>query len=289
MSTSDIWHLHFNLTEFTPREVESITTLSTVMQRDWRHRGFLAKSDKHARFTMITLAEAWVMKMFADRGVGPARSHPVARLIAVAILMEVLSFREEAWGGASPAEAFGAIPKTTRNLTLEEQDVIEYRAFMTPWLRWQDTEPREGLDRSIALGMFDRWAAMGHRVLTALGIEEVDTSRHVIWWPNDEVVLGDYDLLTEDPHFDREGPDPRYDGVALVLGIGAAAANLARRLPRPLVSVALEVFDPAPGRLFWADHGKTAITSGEAAYSALLAKLGSTIKVGRSTRKGAVE
>jgi len=287
MSTHDIWTLHFNLTEFTPREVEGIITLSTLMQRDWRHRGFLAKSDKHARFTLIPLAEALVMKAFADRGIGPSRSHVVAPRIAAAVIWNALAFRSASWGGPSIVDVFDAIPKDARALTTEEEYGIKARALMTPLQRERVIAAGGDPDAVDELDDFSKASSMADRVFGALGIGVVERSKHVIWWPNDEVVFGNYDELTSGRDLDEPGlPDPRFDGVALVLSIDAMASNLVRRLPRPLVFTALEVFNQNPSPpLFWGDRGKVSVSYGKAAYAALLASLDSVMADGGGVLK----
>jgi len=82
----------FTLTHFTPSEAAQITGLSAAMQRDWRHRGFLPKNDGHARFDLFTLAVMMVLKLFADRNIGPQAVKTIAEITARAIAWHALEF-----------------------------------------------------------------------------------------------------------------------------------------------------------------------------------------------------
>ena len=82
----------FTLALFSPGEAEKITGLSTTMQRDWRHRGFLPKNDGHARFDLFTLAMMMVLKLFADRNFGPQAVKTIADITARAIAWHALEF-----------------------------------------------------------------------------------------------------------------------------------------------------------------------------------------------------
>jgi hypothetical protein len=81
----------FTLTLFTPGEAEKITGLSTAMQRDWRHRGFLPKNEGHARFDAFGLAAMLVLKIFSDRGIGPQFAEKITEITARSIVWHALS------------------------------------------------------------------------------------------------------------------------------------------------------------------------------------------------------
>lgn len=72
---------------FTPAEVEEVTGLTTTMQRDWRRRRFLkVQPQSHARFRTKEVAEILVMKLLADRGLGPASTRSFSRRAAESVL-----------------------------------------------------------------------------------------------------------------------------------------------------------------------------------------------------------
>lgn len=81
------------LTVFTPGEAERITGLTTVMQRDWRRRGFVGASEGHARFNGFDLAEMWALKLLSDRGIGPQHGREVADWLAGGIMLYALQDR----------------------------------------------------------------------------------------------------------------------------------------------------------------------------------------------------
>jgi DNA-binding transcriptional MerR regulator len=86
------------LTLFTPSEAERITGVSTALQRDWRRRGYLPKSDSHARFEVFDLARLTFMKWMAERGVGPQQTHEIAEWAARGIVWEIFSV-VDGWEG----------------------------------------------------------------------------------------------------------------------------------------------------------------------------------------------
>lgn len=88
----------FTLAHFAPSEAEKITGLSTAMQRDWRHRGFLPKNEGHARFDLFTLATMMALKLFADRGIGPQVAQNFTEISSRAIAWFALEF-EDAYEG----------------------------------------------------------------------------------------------------------------------------------------------------------------------------------------------
>lgn len=243
----NVWRLSFRLTEFSPAEVERITTLSTTMQRDWRLRGFLPKSGKHARFDALGLAEVLVLKMFADRGIGPQRASVVAPRIAVAVVGDALRIHHDTWMGERPQALFDAIPEQSRALTYSEQ-VWALHAI----------GPQE-------LNEFDKADWLCGQLFSKLQVrEQTPRSSQVIWWPTDEVVFGQYDNLAASAGVGPDNrPDPRFDGPALVLDIGAVATNLVRRIPRPLISGQVEILSnltkPPPMRV---DMGEIVVTRG---------------------------
>lgn len=84
-----------DLTTFTPGEVEAVSGLSTVMQRNWRRHGYLpSTNDGHARFNAFDIARLMVMKMFSDHGVGPHESSKVAKICSVGIVYAALQERK---------------------------------------------------------------------------------------------------------------------------------------------------------------------------------------------------
>lgn len=264
MADQNIWHLHFNLAEFAPADVEIITSLSATMQRDWRHRGFLAKSDKHARFTAFALAEALVMKMFSDRGIGPARSHFVAPRMARAIVLEVLCYNREAWG-EYPEAVFDNIRANSGAFTNGETQHFSLRPSISHLRRFGFANDW-GPHRLVELNFIDKMSDLADRLFSALQIPDVDRSRDIIWWPNDEVEFGNYEELINAAESIHWKLDPRFDGVAMVISVSAIASNLAKKLTRPLVNPFVRVFDSSPLDLQrGVDRGQTTVSYGTSA------------------------
>lgn len=92
-----------HLTTFTPGEAERITSVATVMQRDWRRRGFLPSNEGHARFDAFAVAELWTLKLLIDRGVTLQEAKEVSDLCAIGIVYEALH-NHEAFEGFAPED-----------------------------------------------------------------------------------------------------------------------------------------------------------------------------------------
>lgn len=86
------------LAQFTPAEAERITGVNTALQRDWRRRGYLPSNEGQARFDVFQLARMTVLKLLADRGIGPALSHEEAEWCALAAVHSAFRDRD-AWDG----------------------------------------------------------------------------------------------------------------------------------------------------------------------------------------------
>lgn len=262
LPNTDVWTLTFSLSEYTPAEVERMTGVSTASQRDWRRHGYLPRQDTHARFNVLTAAELYVMKMFADQGKGPAVSSPYASRIAMSMVKTALIWRRDVWGGNDPAAVFDAIPTAARRRTLTEQYYHQHDLERPD----RDKPTREEKIEWIIDSLF---RSMGAR-------DSLTHSRLAILWPNGEFEIGDYtagkDYIVSEGQLDRV--DPKFDGPASVLHLEASAANLARRSRLPFLSVSAAlnekgIINKPEARQ---DHGTVVVTSPSAKASTALTR-----------------
>lgn len=97
-------------TTLTPAELESVTGLSTAMQRVWRQRGFLpSPANKHARFSLLEAAEMMVRHTLSARGFPPSQSSKAGAIAAPVVLWCALMDGDgacEVVGPESEVEAF---------------------------------------------------------------------------------------------------------------------------------------------------------------------------------------
>lgn len=268
MSNKPVWNLTFQLTEYTPAEVEKMTGLSVTMQRDWRHRGFGPQFEKHARFDIIQVAELLFMKVCSDYGKGPAMSHVHARPVAFALVKNVLTYNKATWIG-DPVAVFDAIPRGTRSLTENEKGDI-FMLTDPKMESWRNSSPKE-VERHVQRldeGETEQYLKtpwLVDRLFEALGNAiEVSTSSNVIWWPNGELELGDYAHSIASPAAepDAEGYlDSKFDGAAFVWPIDRVAERFAQNAPRPFVAVSVEVDNSISSvRLAATDTNKGTVT-----------------------------
>jgi hypothetical protein len=188
---------------FTPSEVANITGLSTTMQRDWRRRGFLASSEKHARFDVVEVAGIWALKILADRGIGPQISKEVASWLAYGIAYHAL--REIDLDDQVRKNLVARL----RKKTFEDIDSFITRTTRTesPWI---NQTPK--------------------RLARSKGQKAFIPSRFLIWWPD-----GSYEwsetvgstILTEESRLGG--------GAVIFLDQMAIGRALRRRAGKPLV------------------------------------------------------
>lgn len=246
----DVWTLSFHLTEYTPAEIERMTGVPTASQRDWRRHGYLPKHEAHARFTVFSAAEIYVMKMFADQGKGPSVSSPYASRIALSMVKTGLIWRNDVWA-TDPVALFDRVPELGRSRTRSEHVLFECG---------EANGPEDSFDQK------REWIV--DQLLGAMGaLEHIPHSRQAIWWPNGEIEIAFYN--DEHFHVPDKGPldriDPKFDGPASVLHLEACAANLARRSRLPFLSAKLDINEHGVINRpeLRQNHGKVKITSGK--------------------------
>ena len=87
--------------QFTPREAERITGVSTSLQRDWRRRKVLPPGKGHARFNVLELSWLLGTKLLSNKGVGPEHSKDVMDILAAGITQFALQ-NNQAFEGNVP-------------------------------------------------------------------------------------------------------------------------------------------------------------------------------------------
>lgn len=135
---------------FKPAEAEAITGLSTVLQRDYRHRGFLPKFAGHARFDIFQLAEMYVLNLLSERGFWPDIFAPTAKVAADGVAFHALRFADCYDGDDANIEQFCAISNHPNRRVMEafnrRQDV---ERFLIIWANGK-AEFVDSLDRAFA-------------------------------------------------------------------------------------------------------------------------------------------
>lgn len=95
-------NFEIELSLYTPREAEKITSIKMVRQRDLRRHGYLPKQEGVAAFTIIELAQMMVLSSMMQQGIGPAKSASIAKISAIGIVKLALS-TSSAWDGMEHA------------------------------------------------------------------------------------------------------------------------------------------------------------------------------------------
>lgn len=226
------------LTSFTPGEAERTTGLSTNMQRDWRFRGFLPKSDGHARFDLFDLSGMLAMKMLSDRGIGPQISRELFPWLSAGIAYSVLK-NHEAYEG----DHLRGLPPTFPGE--DENEIIEgLRASLlagAPDMTESDFRGFvEGLERTsrrnwsrVPRGWTRRCEGFAREVMRAKGFSFA-VAPYFLWWADDtHVFTDDIKAAIENAW----STDPRLAGPIVVLDLHALAGLILHRAGRPFVHV----------------------------------------------------
>ncbi|MCX5513738.1 hypothetical protein C3941_13660 [Kaistia algarum] len=221
----------YTLTAFTPAEVEKITGLSTMMQRDWRRRGFIPVVGGHARFDPFSLAEIFVMKLLADRGIGPIHSRGVAEWCAIGILWNALLW-VDAYEG-DHLRTFEWYPEDVRQaLAAQRSPSAKDEGLLEAVLGAAGIELPKGLGSG--------WAAKGEylarQVLRMRGHGRVIPARFFVWWADGTHVWHE----SLDMAFGGVSNEAKYAGPVIVLDLNAIASTMGERAGRALVHVEFE-------------------------------------------------
>lgn len=216
------------LTTFTPAEAEKITTLNTVMQRDWRRRGFIPSGEGHARFDAFALAEIWVMKMLSDRGVGPQLSKEVAPICAVGMLWQALK-SVDAYEG-DHQKTFDWLPEDRRR---------RYSASEIEELHKILENTGHSLPETFDPEWSDKAEFLAKQIFRLKSLPRLVPAPFFIWWADGSHVW--HDEL--DKAFSGSSKEEKYAGPVIVLDLGALATQLLHCAGRALVHVEYPVDD----------------------------------------------
>lgn len=186
------------LSLFTPAAAERISGVSVDLQRDWRRRGYLAKQDGHARFTVFDLAQMLVLKTLSDRGIGPDRAKDVAQSAATEVAVATLRWTN-AWSDGSDADC-------------------------PPWSTWG-----EFVETLITEAMMEQIHSGG--MLPRLSVAH---DAKLIWWSDDSFLLtGSID----DALSAVASTDPKVSGAIIILDLAGLASRMIDAAQRPFASV----------------------------------------------------
>lgn len=214
------------LTLFTPGEAQRITDVATVMQRDWRRRGFLPSGDGHARFDVFSLAELWALKLLADRGIGPQQGKEVVDWLAIGIVGYALQFRDAYEGEHDEFEHLMGAGDSADDLHRVVEKIAE------------KARPGDKFDLS---GAPASWLASANTFARQIlrehgrvrGAGRVMPARFFVWWA-DGTHRWDQSI---DASFSATKSEAATTGAVVVIDQFALGKALAGRAGRPLVHV----------------------------------------------------
>lgn len=243
-----------DLATFSAGDVERVTGVSAVLQREWRRRGFLPETapGQKARFNLFTMAELLVMQRLAEHGVGPASSVSVANMWGAVVAEHVLR-DPVAYGGQftdfmrsvplkqltfDPAFDYGAPTqrgeiKERKTLALvegvpgemEETGIPELADYRVEWIERIDTPAGRA-----------EWLAYRSLPMKG-GLMYLGPERYLLWWHSNHFGRA----VSLDRAFEREAQKSVHGSdSAFVLDASAVARTLLHRAGKPLVSIQIE-------------------------------------------------
>jgi hypothetical protein len=220
----------FTYETFTPAEAERITGVNVVLQRDWRHRGYLPKGKGHARFDVFDLAKLAFMKILTDRGIGPKDSADVSEYAALAMVASAASSIDFWAGDHREALTWGHLPSTPAPTEVFDLLVSSGNIHDTPEAKAALTN--DNLDSS--WGYKAGW--LKRKLLRSKGYR-VEPAPMFLWWANGEHFFTksvDYAISQLSPHA------PELNGAIVFLDLEVMASSITDKAGRPFVVVCFE-------------------------------------------------
>lgn len=186
------------LETYTPQEAEVITGVPQTTVRNWRRAGYLERHAGHARYTVADLLVIYSMGMLVDRGITVKAAQAFAPGTARAIFQSLL-YRDAAYA----------------------PDLL-------------------GKDHPGPLAKLEAKMRAATEAEQAFGVAGEKTPDWLIIWADDSMeFLYDQDADGEGPHeqffTNIQYDKPYVQGPVMMFCLGALAALVAGRLPRPAI------------------------------------------------------
>ena len=204
-----------------PHEAATVSGVALANQRNLRRSGYIPKNSGHARFTLEETAELLVFGSLSERGIGPKVSSTFAKTAARGIFLKTLHMAEI----YTPEAAAAAHEVTKPEADTEIQYIL-----------------KSGQLKSEVVETHRRWhhGALAKKHLAELieaqvGARGEKTPDMFILFPNGHPeFFYDGKLPFEDVIYGH----PAWQGPMIMFSMGGMAAQLASRLPRPMVRLA---------------------------------------------------
>lgn len=226
---------NLTLTLFTPAEVERITGVTTMTQRDWRRRSIVPKrGEGHARYNLFELAEMFAIKLLSDRGVPLEEASNVALWCGMGIGFRVLQWVDAYEGDHLRTNEARGIPDTR----MSDSDLELVRAAAA----------QGGIDLPEGLGERYVWGDKGDWLARQVYRQQYRTGvvpgKLFIWWANGTHLFHEsFDAARDD----MVSSDPRLAGPSLVLDLESLGSVLSDRAGRAFVHVEFPDLPPSQG------------------------------------------
>lgn len=170
--------IEYELTLFGVSEVERITGVKGQTIRDYRRRGYLPTSEGHShpKYNCIEMTRLWVMKMLADRGVGPQYTGSIAQQCAIVGCWFALRNPYAYAGG--PSYLVQALPDIQEEFS--DAEITEKTQWFEPAYDGDTVEKYLSGLAHTPFGGRTKWLA--NEII--VGRQEDAPSRFVAWWPD---------------------------------------------------------------------------------------------------------
>ena len=184
-------NFEIELVKFTPKQVEEITGLSTIRQRDLRRHGYLPSNQGHARFDVVELTEIYVLQLMLERNIGPKKAKEISEICALGVT----------WAIFGSDNAYG-----------KDYDLISGIHALNEMVAKEIEDDKPGFFRS--------------HIFRPSRIKKLVPDEFFIWWANEQYSW--YTSL-ERAFEDVDEHDSKRTGPIIILSLSSLASDLKRK------------------------------------------------------------
>lgn len=208
--------MKLELATYSPSEAELVTKVPQTTVRNWRRLGHLPRQQGRARYTIADLLFLSVMQMLVSRGITPELAKEHAGEVARAIFLSVIWSRD-GYSDAAYAAASAGVGENSPDL------IANARAALGDAFSME------------ALASARKQEFLMEAAARAFGLSGVKAPSWFIIWSNGE-MQSYYDAdISEETFFGNMSYDEYVHGPVMLFCLGALAAMVIDRLPRPAI------------------------------------------------------
>jgi hypothetical protein len=215
---------------FTPSEVEKITGVSTVKQRDLRRHGFLQEVEGHARFNVYDMAELLFVQKMSVRGVGPKHAFEVSGICATGIVWHALGSVDAYRGDHLTLIERGIVPDV--HWGDDEVALVEHMALAAQEYGRSPEKIRDIITKPKMVQ--SRQAEFLQRYISHLYRGGVHPAPFFIWWADNSEIWAEN---LQDAFDNVPDTDPKRTGPVIILSLESLGRELLEAAKQPFFEI----------------------------------------------------